>query len=99
MCDLRRVRLLHVTVQAAFRLTGNRVQDKDKLPAPLKALDVRSIFKSGIKEGEELNSQSQTDRIIQHTVGITSSPGSTPGDSAFPAGVPTWAHTVPPIPC
>jgi hypothetical protein len=69
------------------------VQDKDKLPAPLKALDVRSIFKSGIKEGEEVNS----DRIIQHTVGITSSPCSTPGEAVCATGVPmcTWAHTRP----
>jgi hypothetical protein len=59
---------------------AHRVQDKDKLPAPLKSLDLRSVFKSGIKEGEEANSPSQTDRIIQQTVGITSSPGGTPGD-------------------
>ena len=93
MCDFRRVRLLHENEVPDFRLTGNCVQDKDKLPAPLKALDVRSIFKSGIKEGEEVNSPSQTDRIIQHTVGITSSPASTPGDAACAAGVPTCVGT------
>ena len=64
--------------RACYKLL--ELQDKDKLPAPLKSLDLRSVFKSGIKEGEEANSPSQTDRIIQQTVGITSSPGGTPGD-------------------
>ena len=50
-------------------------QDKDKLPAPLQTLDLGSAFKGGVREGG-ISSPSNTDRIIQHTVGITSSPGS-----------------------
>ena len=60
-------------------LSNIDAQDKDKLPAPLKTLDLRSNFKSGIREGDEVPSPSNTDRIIQQTVGITSSPGGTPG--------------------
>ena len=49
------------------------MQDKDKLPAPLKSLDLRSGFKSGIREDDAPSENS--DRIIQQTVGITASPG------------------------
>jgi hypothetical protein len=64
---------------------GDCVQDKDKLPAPLKSLDLRSGFKSGIREDDTPSENS--DRIIQQTVGITASPSGTPGH--------THAHTSP----
>jgi len=49
------------------------VQDKDKLPAPLKSMDLRAGFKGGIRE--ESPSDVDTDRIIHQTVGITASHG------------------------
>jgi hypothetical protein len=56
---------------------GDCVQDKDKLPAPLKSMDLRSGYK-GMGD-DNVPSPSNTDRIIQQTVGITASPGGTPG--------------------
>ena len=48
----------HEFVKTLLRFFG---QDKDKLPAPLKTLDLGSAFKAGVREGE-MWSPSNTDR-------------------------------------
>lgn len=40
------------------------MQDKDKLPAPLKSMDLRSGFKGGIREDDELEASSEINSIF-----------------------------------
>ena len=62
--------------RACGRMSCSFVQDKDKLPAPLKNMDFRPGFEAGYREVE---ASDNTDRIIQQTVGLTSTPSGTPG--------------------